>query len=605
MPFKSQAQRRKFYAMESRGEIPKGTTQKWEAHTPKGKKLPQKVKKPKKTKKPHIKKVASDNDRFRSSFMGAAGGAIPGALVGAFAGKGSLKHIAAGATVGGIVGGTSGYLLKKDPTSAVSKAEPIVKDSKKETLESHAQFNEGKDVGRKSVIISYKKMNGRTVKRKIDPLKVKDDNLVIAYDNKRQAIRSFKIDQIKDMKKVANMKELTKLAFFAIDPMTAGSIGSIVSGYQSGRSSAKSVSNMVSNRGYKTKNEELAGTLAKGTATAGAVAGLAYGLKNKHKAINFLRKNLSNHHDMSAIYDLGVPFLSGTTGGIAAGGATGALVGLRGKFNKKPIDRDKDGKANERKKTAMDNKILLKRIAGKIKDAVADKADDLIKRKTGIDAGLAEKLPGNVIKLDAKKPVSHMLADKGLSNVLEKFRIGDKAADVIDIKTRQKIASRNLALAGLGLAGMGASALVGHKVGKKKGTHEGIRQGVNGTIALQNFKKDFPNHKVVGLATDNKGGVIIRTDKGNFKGTRKPTEKKASLAENLYHGLELGGLGILAAPSVYHMSSGKEWSDDSKHKAELVGLGALALPSMGHIAMKVKPLKSMVAKVPALSKAFL
>jgi hypothetical protein len=44
MPFKSKAQRRKFYAMESRGEISKSTVDKWESHTPKGKKLPERVK---------------------------------------------------------------------------------------------------------------------------------------------------------------------------------------------------------------------------------------------------------------------------------------------------------------------------------------------------------------------------------------------------------------------------------------------------------------------------------------------------------------------------------------------------------------------------------
>jgi len=44
MPFKSQAQRRKFYAMESRGQIPKGTAAHWEAATGK-KKLPEHVKK--------------------------------------------------------------------------------------------------------------------------------------------------------------------------------------------------------------------------------------------------------------------------------------------------------------------------------------------------------------------------------------------------------------------------------------------------------------------------------------------------------------------------------------------------------------------------------
>src|SRR3989304_10190981 len=44
MPFKSKAQRRKFYAMESRGEISKGTVEKWESPPPKGKKLPERVK---------------------------------------------------------------------------------------------------------------------------------------------------------------------------------------------------------------------------------------------------------------------------------------------------------------------------------------------------------------------------------------------------------------------------------------------------------------------------------------------------------------------------------------------------------------------------------
>jgi hypothetical protein len=51
MPFKSQAQRRLFYAKEARGELPKGTAAKWEEHTPKDKKLPEHVKKDKGMKK--------------------------------------------------------------------------------------------------------------------------------------------------------------------------------------------------------------------------------------------------------------------------------------------------------------------------------------------------------------------------------------------------------------------------------------------------------------------------------------------------------------------------------------------------------------------------
>jgi hypothetical protein len=44
MPFKSEAQRRKFYAMANRGEISHQEVKKWEDHTP-DKKLPEHVKK--------------------------------------------------------------------------------------------------------------------------------------------------------------------------------------------------------------------------------------------------------------------------------------------------------------------------------------------------------------------------------------------------------------------------------------------------------------------------------------------------------------------------------------------------------------------------------
>ena len=44
MPFKSEAQRRKFWAMAGRGEISKKTVEEWEHATPKNKKLPEHVK---------------------------------------------------------------------------------------------------------------------------------------------------------------------------------------------------------------------------------------------------------------------------------------------------------------------------------------------------------------------------------------------------------------------------------------------------------------------------------------------------------------------------------------------------------------------------------
>ena len=45
MPFKSEAQRRKFHAMADSGEISTATLKKWEKETPKGKDLPERVKK--------------------------------------------------------------------------------------------------------------------------------------------------------------------------------------------------------------------------------------------------------------------------------------------------------------------------------------------------------------------------------------------------------------------------------------------------------------------------------------------------------------------------------------------------------------------------------
>jgi len=45
MPIKSKAQRGFIHAAEARGDVPKGTAKKLESETPKGKKLPKRVKK--------------------------------------------------------------------------------------------------------------------------------------------------------------------------------------------------------------------------------------------------------------------------------------------------------------------------------------------------------------------------------------------------------------------------------------------------------------------------------------------------------------------------------------------------------------------------------
>lgn len=45
MPFRSQAQRKFMYAAETRGDVPKGTADRWQDETPKGKSLPERLSK--------------------------------------------------------------------------------------------------------------------------------------------------------------------------------------------------------------------------------------------------------------------------------------------------------------------------------------------------------------------------------------------------------------------------------------------------------------------------------------------------------------------------------------------------------------------------------
>lgn len=64
MPFKSRSQMRKFFAMESRGELPKGKAEEWAHETPSIKKLPE-----------HVKKSAEETTGHKIKRVGAAGGA--------------------------------------------------------------------------------------------------------------------------------------------------------------------------------------------------------------------------------------------------------------------------------------------------------------------------------------------------------------------------------------------------------------------------------------------------------------------------------------------------------------------------------------------------
>jgi len=74
-----------------------------------------------------------------------------------------------------------------------------------------------KNEERKAVHIDYHKASTkRRVKRKVDPLKVKG-SVLVAYDHKRKAIRSFRIDRIKSMEKSAFWNGFLKRANLAAE----------------------------------------------------------------------------------------------------------------------------------------------------------------------------------------------------------------------------------------------------------------------------------------------------------------------------------------------------------------------------------------------------
>jgi len=91
-------------------------------------------------------------------------------------------------------------------------------------------------------------------------------------------------------------------------------------------------------------------------------------------------------------------------------------------------------------------------------------------------------------------------------------------------------------------------------------------------------------HLLIGY--DHKRKALRSFDMGRLKEMEKSAfwsgferrSEEVKEASPLYHAAELGGLGILAAPSAAHLS-GHKMKEDTQHKLELGGLGVLAAPS--------------------------
>lgn len=108
MPFKSEAQRRKFYAMAGRGEISRETVKHWEEATPKGKKLPE-----------HVAKHAS---LAKYALLGPVG-----------------KAALTGGGIAAAIGGVTGYFVPSTPQGSWDR-HPTTSTRWKSALRSAAGF---------------------------------------------------------------------------------------------------------------------------------------------------------------------------------------------------------------------------------------------------------------------------------------------------------------------------------------------------------------------------------------------------------------------------------------------------------------------------------
>lgn len=79
-------------------------------------------------------------------------------------------------------------------------------------LDEALAHNKANPNARKSIQMTYHKQSTRrVVKRKIDPYEIRG-SLLFAYDHKRKALRSFKVDRVRNMEKTAFWRGFEKRA---------------------------------------------------------------------------------------------------------------------------------------------------------------------------------------------------------------------------------------------------------------------------------------------------------------------------------------------------------------------------------------------------------
>ena len=139
-----------------------------------------------------------------------------------------------------------------------------------------------------------------------------------------------------------------KTSQFGLDLTAMDVLGAIPAGTTAGIGMAGSTANVLSRRGTKTRNEDIAKNIGKVTSVLGTLAGIGLALKHKEKLHELAHKYISSDPTMHGAYTALVPFIGGVSGGLIAGGSTGAAVSLRGRSShKKPAEDEDEGEEDE------------------------------------------------------------------------------------------------------------------------------------------------------------------------------------------------------------------------------------------------------------------
>ena len=506
---------------------------------------------------------------------------------------------------------------------------------------------------KKSFKITYKKLNGRTVKRKIDPVSMKN-NVVVAFDHKRQALRSFKVERLKGMEKAAFLNIFKKKDKDSEERKPSTLHVNYLHSHGLSDDEFNDLNKSVKHIGEVRKQIFSAKGVKPGSLRLGGSSNwrddaIAHFLekhpsaKGKVFSGNYVASEGENVNGqgvyVTKLENLGdeKPYIHAHVHHVGDEKEVENLHPLKGSnfvsYNSYKLASLKKERIKDMEKAAFWNGFEKQAVGeGLIRKAYTKALSQaaLLRKQNPAPLSKIKKLEAQATyfgnKLDqALKPTT--AKGKAKTKYLADARNKEREA-LKTIHGYTSIPSQHLKV-GKELTTKTRNALP--DIGQEKSAVKkenflmdtalpigtGILIGATG----HNLYKKYKNKNIKKEALDKShlyaggagalaglaGGGYLGHKMGRKKGQKdvvdflqkvqqqnEEAQKQAGLSDHLTHGAELAGLGILAAPAVKHMVTGKEMSEKGKNVSELAGLGVLAAPSIHHFLKNKAPLTRIV-----------